>query len=133
MNTQRRIQAVNSIILIVALVAIAAGLAALTLLTARAAGQVKEPPEMQTALARLAWVAMLLLSFTLVLLLWAVMRFVRSRIRFSDERKPTPYVDAWALAGKRFRLPEVDDEGDEKDSEDDDEDEDDDEGRADLR
>lgn len=119
MKTQRRLQAVNSIILIVALIAIAAGLVALTLLTARAAGEVKDP-DLHMVLARLAWVATALLCLTLLLLLWAMMRFVRSRIRFTTERTPTPYVDAWALAGKRFKLPEEDDEGEDSDSEDDD-------------
>lgn len=122
MKTQRRLQAVNSIILIVALIAIAAGLVALTLLTARAAGEVKDP-DLHMVLARLAWVATALLCLTLLLLLWAMMRFVRSRIRFTTERTPTPYVDAWALAGKRFKLPEEDDEGEDSDSEDDDPDE----------
>lgn len=129
MKTQRRLQAVNSIILIVALIAIAAGLVALTLLTARAAGEVKDP-DLHMVLARLAWVATALLCLTLLLLLWAMMRFVRSRIRFTTERTPTPYVDAWALAGKRFKLPEEDDEGEDSDSEDDDPD---DEGGIDWR
>ena len=129
MKTQRRLQAVNSIILIVALIAIVVGLVALTLLTARAAGEVKDP-DLHMVLARLAWVATALLCFTLLLLLWAVMRFVRSRIRFSTERAPIPYVDAWALAGKRFKLPEEDDDGEDSDSQDDDPD---DEGRIDWR
>ena len=129
MKTQRRLHAVNSIILIVALIAMAAGLVTLTLLTARAAEEVKGT-DLHMVLARLAWVATALLCLTLVLLLWAVMRFVRSRIQFSTKGTPIPYVDAWALAGKRFKLPEEDDEGEDSDSEDDDPD---DEGRIDLR
>ncbi len=38
-------------------------------------------------------------------------------LRTCEEPTPTPYMDAWALAGKRFKLPEEDDEGGDSDSE----------------
>lgn len=119
-DKQRTVRTANFIILIVSLTAMATGLALLTLVTTRAAGRIGDT-ETQKLLMRLAWVALALLCLTLVLLLWAVMRFVRSRIRFSRQRTHTPYVDAWALAGKRFKLPEEQPEGNDDHEQDDEE------------
>ena len=57
-----------------------------------------------SSIVQLAWLALVLLGLTLVVLLWAIMRFARSRMRFRRGKIHTPYVDAWALAGKRFSL-----------------------------
>ena len=100
-NTSR---ALNSILLVVLLGAMAAALAALTIVTARAAAAA-EDPDLQRVVARLAWLTLVLLAVTLLLLLWAVMRLVRSRLPRPRRSAPTPYVDAWALAGRRFKLP----------------------------
>jgi len=100
-NTSRTL---NSILLVVLLGAMAAALAALTIVTARAAGAA-EDPDLQRVLARLAWLALVLLGGALVLLLWAVMRLARSRLPRPGRGAPTPYVDAWSLAGRRFQLP----------------------------
>jgi len=102
------------VILIAALVVIVVGLAALTVLAAQAAGAVSDA-RVQKLLLRLAWLSLVLLGMTLVLLLWAAMRFVRSRIRFTKGRTETPYVDAWSLAGKRFKLQGDDDADQEAD------------------
>ncbi len=71
----------------------------------------------QRWLLRMAWLSAALLGLTLVLLLWAVVRYVKFRTYAAQRSRPTPYVDAWALAGKRFQL---DDEEEEQDDEPDD-------------
>ncbi len=74
---------------------------------------------------RFAYVSLALLGFCLLLLVWAVIRCVRLGSRPASRRPPTDYADAWALAGKRYRVKdgpeelreglegEGDDEGDE--------------------
>ena len=112
----RKIQTINFVILIITLAAIAAGLAVLIGLTTRAAAAVDDA-QAQRLLARLAWVSVALLALTLIVLLWMVMRFVRRRFR-PPGRSCTPYVDAWALAGQRFKLEEnpLDEDDDEDDA-----------------
>ncbi len=68
------------------------------------AGASAENAAMRKILARFAWVSLVVLSFAIVLLFWAVMRFYRERHPPRRERTHTPYVDAWSLAGKRFKL-----------------------------
>ena len=110
-DNPRTFRTINSIILLAALSLIAAGLVLLTVLTTQAASNV-EDADLQKQLARLAWIATVLLGLTLVLLLWAVMRLVRSRMNLGQRHPPTPYVDAWALAGQRMQVPDDDDEED---------------------
>ena len=103
MTPTRKTRIINSAILIVTLIAIASGLVVLTLLTSHAAAQMQDV-RAQQLLARLAWVSLTLLAVTCILLLWAAMRLYRSGIFETKPHKRTPYVDAWALAGKRFQL-----------------------------
>jgi len=60
-------------------------------------------------LARLAWLSVALLGLTSVLVFWMAVRLLRMHFRPSHLGEATPYVDAWALAGERFRLDEHDD------------------------
>jgi len=110
--SSRTTRTLHFVILISALAVIVIGLSALTILTAHAAAAAPDAPT-RKLLLRLAWLSLVLLAMTLVLLLWAAMRLVRSRIRFSKGPTTTPYVDAWSLAGKRFKL---EDDGEDRDA-----------------
>ena len=62
---------------------------------------------------RLAWQALVVLSVDLVVLFWLAVRFFTARGRLRDvHQSRTPYVDAWAAAGERFKLDEADDDDD---------------------
>ena len=113
-------QIANFVILIAALFVISIGLGALTFLTIQAA-DVTDDVAVRKLLAELAWVAVALLGLTLVVLMWSVMRFVRSRITVSRTHTRTPYVDAWAEAGRRYQLTEEDLKGEYPGAEEDDE------------
>jgi hypothetical protein len=113
MTERTKDQTVSLAILILSLTALASGLGVLTLLTARAAGGT-EDVEVRRSVGKLAWLSLALLGLTAVLLFWSVVRLFRSRVGARRSRTKTPYVNAWALAGKRFKLeehPDQDPEG----------------------
>jgi heme/copper-type cytochrome/quinol oxidase subunit 2 len=99
---ERRSRTVNFVVVVALLVLLVVGLAVLFAVTAQGAGK-DASPAIQKYLARLAGLSMALLATTLLLLAWVVARHVLSRLR-PEGHPPTPYVDAWALAGKRLRL-----------------------------
>lgn len=106
--------AVSFLFVFVGLLALAAGLIAMLVITTRAAIAVGDAAT-RKLLARLAWMSLALLCLTVVLLLWALLRHVRYRLRAAPPLKPSKYVNAWELAGQRFQLDEddEDDDGDE--------------------
>ena len=113
MTDRTRNQSVSLAILIISLVVLVSGLGVLTLLTARAAGGA-EDVLVRRFVGRLAWFSLALLGLTAVLLFWSVVRLFRSRVPPRRGRIRTPYVNAWELAGKRFKLeehPDQDPEG----------------------
>jgi hypothetical protein len=112
---------VNLVLLIAALGAIASGLAVQTFITARAISQIDDSA-VESLLARLAWLSTVLLALTLMLLFWTVARLFRWRLSARRRIGPTPYVDAWSLAGQRMNVP-AEEEGEDPDLEEDDEDE----------
>ncbi len=116
LDDPRRLQTVNFIVLIVVLGILTVGLGSLTYLATGAAAQA-ESENMQKLLARLAWVSLSMLCIALLLLFWTVIRFCRRRFPTSHPTSETPYVDAWSLAGERFKLDEEEQEED-PDSED---------------
>ena len=75
------------------------------MLTARAAGGA-EDVLVRRFVGRLAWFSLALLGLTAVLLFWSLVRLFRSRVPPRRGRIRTPYVNAWELAGKRFKLEE---------------------------
>jgi hypothetical protein len=94
---------------VLGLVAICAGLGAMLYVTTSAAGEVADPPT-RKLLARLAWGSLTLLCVALVLLMWAVLRHIRQALAPSAPLPPSQYVNAWELAGKRFKLPDEDED-----------------------
>jgi hypothetical protein len=100
-------RSVSFTFVVLGLVCIAAGQAAMLLITTRAAGEAGEEAT-RRLLLRLAWLSLVLLCLTLLLLLWAVIRHLRYQFRAELPVKRSKYVNAWALAGERFRLDEAD-------------------------
>jgi len=60
---------------------------------------------------RLLWLAMAVLSVDLVILFWLAVRYISARGRRREASGETPYVDAWAAAGERFKVDEPDEDG----------------------
>jgi len=122
-----------SLAVILGLLVICIGLGAMMFITIEAASVVQDK-DVQKLLARLSWMALVLLCLAMLMTFWVVLRHVRTqmRSRSAPPGEPTPYVNAWELAGKRFQLNEdiepedpdylADDGEDEDDEDDDDED-----------
>ena len=105
--------------LAVVLIALCMGLGVLAAMTADAAGETEGP--VREYLIRLAWLAVALLGLAVVMLGWLTVRYVNFRLRRRGRAKPTRYINFWALAGERFKLPpeQEPDQEDKADSSDD--------------
>ena len=99
---EKRFRTVNAILVVAALAGLAAGLVVQIAYATRAAGQLDAPG--RRYLGRLAWLALVLLAFDLVMGFWLAIRLAAARSRRRREGSRTKYVDAWAAAGRRFRL-----------------------------
>ncbi|MGA2266652.1 MAG: hypothetical protein ABSH10_09530 [Phycisphaerae bacterium] len=133
MNRPSMIRRIDFAIMIISLVVIGTALGCLMVITSRYAA-IEHDPNVHRYLARLSLIALLLLLFVVFVFCWMVMRYVFLRLRHRGQpRRPTPYVNAWALAGKRFKLsaeqereldeldiepPQPEDKGDQEEGED---------------
>ena len=81
-------------------------LCALLFITLRAT--LRAAPDLRDYLGRLAWLCLAMLLLTLLGLVWIVVRYAIHRTRPPSRHEPTEYVDAWAIAGKRFKLQDGD-------------------------
>jgi len=99
---------------VIGLLALAAGLIAILIIAMQGAMQFQDLPT-RKLLLRLGWLSLVLLMLTLILLIWAVLRHVRYRLRAAEPPVRSEYVNAWELAGKRFRLEDHDDLDDDED------------------
>ncbi|MCL2701443.1 MAG: hypothetical protein FWE88_07085 [Phycisphaerae bacterium] len=68
-----------------------------------AASMVPEGSDRRDFLARLALICLLTVLWDFVLLVWVAWRIIAYRLR-PTRHGPTPYINAWALAGRRFRV-----------------------------
>ena len=103
------------------LLVIAAGLAAMLAMTSAEA--VASSGARQEYFYRMAWIAAALLAVALLLIAWTILRHVRQRTLDGCRRRRTQLVDAWAEAGRRYKLDEdtmVEDDEEEPDDGDDD-------------
>lgn len=110
-DAARTTRSVSFVFVVLGLVGIAAGQAAMLVVTTQGAQRISHEPT-QRLLLRLAWLSLVLLCLTLLMLLWAVIRHLRYRLRAEPPVKPSRYVNAWALAGKRFQLDDEDEQTD---------------------
>ena len=112
-ETAETSRSVSFSLVVLGLVILGVGLGAMVAITTRAAMEIGDEPA-RKLLVRLAWISVTLLLITVLLLVWAVMRHIRYRLHSLPEPKPSQYVNAWELAGKRFKL--EDGERDDEDS-----------------
>ena len=97
-----RMRTVSFVVIVLLLLAAAGGMTAvLVALQDRIASA--ETAERQ-GLVHLAIFMAAMIGATAILLLWAVLRYIRFRLWARDERHSLPYVDAWSVAGQRFKL-----------------------------
>ncbi len=108
-DVKRAARIVNLVVTVVLLLILAAGLGVIAILSAQVAAHVGSGAD-RHLLGWLSAVAMTLLSLVLVLLFWVIVRHVRARLSAGGEKKATPYIDAWAESGKRFKLDKEEDE-----------------------
>ena len=78
---------VSFVFVVLGLVALAAGLLAMLFIAIQGASEIPDPPA-QKFLLRLAWLSLLLLGMTLVLLVWAI-RWMVSRMAQVAGESPT--------------------------------------------
>lgn len=97
---------VSSVVVTLLLAAMAVGLVHVFVKAAAAAADADE--KTRAALGRLAWVGMALVGMSAVLLLWSLARTLRLCLPRRTRSEPTPYVNAWAEAGRRIRAPDED-------------------------
>jgi len=93
---------VNAILVAVTLLGLAGGLIFQIGYATSAATELGNPAGRY--LGHLAWLAAALLGFDLLMMFWLVIRLLGARSRYRRSHPHTPYVDAWAEAGQRFRL-----------------------------
>jgi len=60
-------------------------------------------PTRRDFLTKLAIICLLTVLWDFILLVWVAWRIIAYRLR-PTRHAPTPYINAWALAGRRFRL-----------------------------
>jgi hypothetical protein len=96
--------------LIVSLLVLAGGMGALLWITLDQAAAADN--ERRRGMLMIAWMSLAMLTLSLLLLLWAVLRWVRARQGPLKRAEPTPYVDAWSLAGQRMQTPPDEDDED---------------------
>ncbi len=63
--------------------------------------------DVRGGVARLAWICAALIGLTLLLVAWATIRYVRFRLHPGGARPSPPHIDAWSVAGQRFKLDET--------------------------
>lgn len=105
-----RLRTASFVILGLALGLIVAGCGLMLVLTWQVARNTDPLAGKETLrlLGRMAWLSASMLGLALLLLAWAVMRFLARRIGLNKPTRPTEYVDAWSVAGQRFQLPDDD-------------------------
>lgn len=106
-DRRQAVRAVNFMLTVVGLLVIAGAMGVMIAIAARAAPD--SAPEAREYFYRLAWIAAAMLGLALVMLTWTVSRYLRRRSRES-RHEPTPYVDAWAEAGRRARVDDEDED-----------------------
>ena len=113
----KRAPGVSALLVAGALVLLAGGLVAQIALATSAAADATDPAAKKT-FVHLAWLALVMLAFDALISFWLVVRVLSARSRRLHIGGPTPYVDAWSAAGRRFKL----DDSDQDDADDSDDD-----------
>jgi len=112
-GSERSFRTVSVALAIAGQLALAGGLVAMLVITIRGAVNLTDPAA-KKLLLHLAWLSLVLLLGMLVMIFWSIVRYARYRLRPGPEIKPSTYVNAWELAGKRFQLADDDDDEDDE-------------------
>jgi len=112
---RRKSRSIGFIVMVVALAGTC--VAAACLLSVSAGAVADADPKAQKGLARVAWLSMVVLGLSLLLLSWVLLRWIIYLVRPKGHAPHTPYVNAWSLAGERFKL-DRDDQDDDAEGED---------------
>lgn len=107
-DRQRTLHAASFAVVTVTLTAVCAGLVAMIVITTRGAKEAEGARGHY--FYRMAWLSLALLALSIVVLVWMVIHHVSGRLGRKSSRPPTQHVNAWALAGKRFKLEEDSDQ-----------------------
>ncbi|MBI5724117.1 MAG: hypothetical protein HZA50_09185 [Planctomycetes bacterium] len=106
MNGHKKHSMLNFVITAIFLATILAGLGVLAFMEINAAGATGNY-DLKRTLVRMAWLTISLGGLILILLVWMAIRLIKFRFVISIERgSKTEYQDAWALAGRRFKVEE---------------------------
>ena len=103
-DRQGTLHAASFAIVMVTLTAVCAGLVAMLVITIQGAKEAQGATE--DYFYHMAWLSLAMLALSIVVLVWMVIHRVSGRLGRRSPRQPTEHVDAWALAGKRFKLEE---------------------------
>ena len=98
-------RSLSFVVIVVGLLIIIGGLAWFGAAAVSAAGHAQDDQH-RKGLMHLAWISLVLALPALGLLVVVVGRRLRQVLIRPAETQPTPQVDAWAEAGRRFKLPE---------------------------
>lgn len=108
---QGTLHAASFAVVMVVLTVVCAGLVAMIVITTQGAkGAVGARKDY---FHHMAWLSLALLALNIFVLAWMVIHRVSRRLVRRSPRQTTEHVDAWALAGKRFKLEEDADEQEE--------------------
>ena len=103
-DRERTLHAASFAIVMVTLMTVCAGLVAIIVITTQGANESEGPT--QTYFYHMAWLSLAMLALNILVLMWMVIHRVSRRMGRRSPRQPTEHIDAWALAGKRFKLEE---------------------------
>ncbi|MFP4106457.1 MAG: hypothetical protein ACLFVU_10255 [Phycisphaerae bacterium] len=109
--TRKRFRLFSGIVTICLLLILAVGLAAMLWISLVGMESAEAESNRQRGFASLAMISGGLLLMTMGMLAWAGIRLIgRKTIPDSKRVQRTQHVDAWAEAGRRFELPEDDED-----------------------
>ena len=97
-----RRRTISFVIQAIAMIAGLAGMLVLLFLITQQARLAEDQD--RPGLVRMAWMTAGLAGFTLIILLWTVMRYYGFRRMMAKPVTKLTYVDAWAEAGRRFQV-----------------------------
>lgn len=110
-DRQRTLHVASFTIVMVTLTAVCAGLVAMIVIATQGAKGTEGVTK--NYYYHMAWLSLALLALNVLVLVWMVIHRISGRLGRRSPRQVTEHVDAWAVAGKRFKLEEDPDEQDE--------------------